>query len=466
MAATLSAAEGLHHVHSQAANLPIRRLIAFSTLMFPITAAQVPIGVFLPSLYAQHFGLPLATVGAIFLVERIWGTLADPLVGVFSDRTQSRFGRRKSWIGGGAALYAIATLFLFFPFLKVTPLYLLISLFSFYLAWSMMQIPYLAWSGEVSSEYHERTRVATAQSIMAAVALLVVLMLPTLIDQLRPHDAALKLGVMGGLILLSLPPALWFTLRAFAEPPAPLRAPPERIALAKTLRLLLKEGPLVRVFLSDFAVSTGQGMRGALIIFYVTFYMGLPKWSSGLFLVQFVFGIAAAPIWAVISRRHGKLKTAVAAELIQAGINLGLLLVIPGQIALLLALTIAQGLAQGSGNLMLRSMMAEVADRHRLETHVDRTALFFSVFSISQKAGMAAAVGIALPLVAWLGFDPAAKSNSPQALHALAMVFALGPALAHIISAAFIRGFPIDQARYALIRRELNARDARDLGRG
>jgi len=134
----------------------------------------------------------------------------------------------------------------------------------------------------------------------------------------------------------------------------------------------------------------------------------------------------------------------------------------PGRIGLLFALTIAQGLAQGSGNLMLRSMVSDAADAHRLRTGVDRTALFFSVFSISQKAGVAAAVGIALPLVAWLGFDPAAKTNSPQALHALALVFALGPAFAHIISAALIRGFPIDRARYAEIRRALDARDARE----
>ena len=462
MASTLSAPAALQRTENSMVRLPIRRLIAFSTLMLPVTAAQVPIGVFLPALYAQNFGLPLATIGGIFLVERIWGTVADPLVGVFSDRTKSRFGRRKSWITCGAALYALATLFLFFPFLKVTPVYLLVSLFTFYLAWSMMQIPYLAWSGEISSEYHERTRIATAQTVAAAVALWVALTLPTIVDQMRPHDATLKLGAMGGFILLSLAPALFLTLRAFGEGPAPVHRPAQHMALRQTLGLLFKEGPLVRVFFSDFAVSTGQGIRGALIIFFVTSYMNLPKWSSGLFLVQFVFGIVAAPVWAGISRRHGKIRTAVAAELIQAGINMGLLLVIRGQIALLLVLTIAQGLAQGSGNLMLRSMMAEVADRHRLETHVDRTALFFSVFSLSQKAGMAAAVGIALPLVAWLGFNPAAKSNTPQALHSLAMVFALGPAIAHIISAAFIRGFPIDQPRYAEIRRELDARDARE----
>jgi glycoside/pentoside/hexuronide:cation symporter, GPH family len=188
--------------------------------------------------------------------------------------------------------------------------------------------------------------------------------------------------------------------------------------------------------------------------------MGLPQWASGLFLLQFVFGIAAGPIWLRIGKTLGKHRAAVAGEMIQVGINLGLLLVSPGNLSLLLALTVAQGLAQGSGNLMLRSLVADVADRHRLETGHDRGALFFSAFSLSIKAGMAAAVGIALPLVGWLGFDPAAHVNTPQALQGLLYVFAIGPAVAHLISAALIHGFPLDEAEHSRIRRALDQREA------
>jgi len=440
-------------------NLPTGRLAAFSTIAMPICAAQTPIAVQLPAIYGSHFGLPLATLGLIFLVERIWGALTDPIVGSLSDRTRSRFGRRKTWIAAGALAYGLATLFLFFPARTVTPVTLAAALFIFYFAWSMIQIPYLAWSGEISGDYHERTRVATYQQVAASISLLLTLLLPTVVEQVRPHDALLKLHAMGAVILLSLVPALVLTLRAFPEKPA-RPGPSERLALLATVKVIAAEGPLLRILLSDFAVTTGQIIRSSLIIFYVTFYMGLPQWASGLFLFQFVFGIAAGPIWAAIARRHGKHRTAVIGELVQAAVNLGLLLVAPGQLPLLLALTLAQGLAQGSGNLMLRSMVADAADHHRLATGIDRTALFFSVFSISTKAGMAAAVGIALPLVAWLGFDPAATTNTPSALRGLALIFALGPAIAHLISAALIHAFPIDQAAHAEIRRALDARDA------
>jgi Na+/melibiose symporter-like transporter len=233
------------------------------------------------------------------------------------------------------------------------------------------------------------------------------------------------------------------------------------LGLGRAIRLILTNGLLMRVLASDFAVMLGQSIRGALFVFFVAVYMDLPRWASGLFLLQFVFGIAAGPLWMVIGYRLGKHRAAILGELLQVFINLGLLLVAPGRAPLLLALTIAQGLAQGSGNLMLRSMVADVADRHRLQSGEDRTGLFFSVFSISMKAAMAAAIGIALPLVAWLGFDPKNVHNSPQALHGLLLVFALGPAIAHLISAALLNGFPLDAAAHAAIRRELDERDAR-----
>jgi Na+/melibiose symporter-like transporter len=441
--------------------IPAGRLAAFSALAVPVYASQVPISNFLPAIYAQKFGISLAALGTIFLAERIWGALADPVIGALSDRTQSRFGRRKPWIATGVAIYAIATLLLFFPPAGISPLYLGAGLFAFYLGWSMIQIPYLAWAGEISGEYHERTRIATFQTVAGAAALLLVMLLPAWIEHVRPHDDVLKLAGMGGVILLTLTPGTLLTLRSFPE--APIEAGPRqrRPGLVATLRVVFGEKLLRRILLSDLAVTFGQSVRGALLLFVVGIYMGLPQWGATLMLSQFVFGVVAGPIWMQIARRFGKHRTAIAGELVQAAINFGLLAIAPGNLALLVFLTLAQGLAQGSGNLMLRSMVADIADRHRLETGHDRTALFYSAFSISMKAGMALAVGVALPLVGYAGFSPAAGAhNTPQALHALVLVFALGPALSHLVSAALLRGFPLDEAAHAAVRRELDRRAA------
>lgn len=429
------------------------QLVRFSAIAVPVAAAGLPLGVYLPAIYARDYGLSLTTIGIIFLLGRLWDAIADPAMGALSDRTRSIYGRRKPWIAAGGIVFGLSSIFLFFPPFGVTPLSLGIVLFFFYLGWTAVQIPFQAWSGEVSGDYHQRTRIATYQTVVTSSALLLTLILPTIADQLRPGDGRLQLTLMGGLVLLTIVPALFLTLTALREPPLP-PLPASRPRLGETIRAITGEPLLLRVLASDFAVTLAQNIRAALIVFFVTFYMGRPEWAGGLFLFQFVFGIFAGPIWLKIGRRYGKHRTAVAGELVQVAINLSLLLVTPDSFPLLLALTLAQGLAQGSGNLMLRAIVADVADKHRLDSGEDRTGLYYSVFSLAGKTATAVAVGIALPLVSWLGFDPKGV-NSPDALTGLLLVFALGPAIAHAFSAALIARFPLDEAAHAEIRRQL-----------
>lgn len=437
--------------------LPTARLIAHSSLNIPVTAVQLPIGVYLPAIYATQFGLSLTVLGMIFLAERIWGTLTDPLVGWMCDKTKSRFGRRKVWIAAGALVYALSAWFLFFPGKDVTPAYLAAALVAVFLALSMIQIPYYAWSGELSGDYHERTRITSYQTVAAGIALFGVLLLPTLAEQIDASDQMLKLNAMGLAVAVPVIPIAMLALWAFPEKEtarAPVR-PKRRINWREALSIIAAEKVLFRVMIADFAMVFAQGLRGALFVFFVSHVAGLPQLASSLFLVQFVFGIVAAPIWQAISRRIGKHQAMIAAEIGQAAVNFGLLLIGKGDVVLLVALTVAQGLMQGSGNLILRAMLADVADEHRLRTGVDRTATLFSIFSISGKAGAALPIGIALPIVAWFGFDPAAAIIPASGLLAVALLFAVGPGMAHVVAAWLVKGFSIDETRQAEIRRAL-----------
>lgn len=447
------------------------RLAALTASFGPLAAAGLPLAVYLPPYYAQNLGLGLPLVGAIFMLSRIWDAISDPVIGSLSDATRSRFGRRKPWIAAGAPVFGVAAAAIFAPSLfGVHPgaLWLGAWLAVFFLGWTMIQIPLSAWAGEISSQYEQRSRVATYVQSATAIGLLSVLVLPALLDRLGPQvgSAEAKTLSMGGFIIVTVVPTVVAALLLVREPPPPPRAA-TRANPWSALPLLLREPLLLRILASDFAVTLGQAVRGSLFVFFVSAYAGRPDLAAGLFLLQFIFGVFAAPLWLRISYRLGKHRTVIAAELLQAAINLGLLAVAPGSLALLVGLTVAQGLSQSAGNLMLRATVADVADKHRLETGHDRTGLFFSVFSLATKMGSAAAVGIALPLIALLGFKPG-HVNTPEALESLKLVFALGPALAHLASAALMAGFNLDAIRHGEIRRALEggAHLARDSAEG
>ena len=461
MASQSLSAPGALAGHDPAQRLSATRLIAFATLVMPIAAVEVPLTTYLPPLYAGALGFSLATVGIVFLAARAWDALIDPAIGILSDRTRTRHGRRRPWILGGAVLFAAGARPVFLPPPGMGPAGLAAALFVLYCGYSMMATPFAAWSGELSPHYHERTRIQTFVMVATSLALLLALVLPSLMIHRFAHAPRLQLAMMGAMVAVLLAIGLPLGLNALPEPDAGPR-PRERLNPGLALRLVLGETMLLRVLASNFAVRLGQGIRTTLFVFFVSAFMRRPDWAPGLFLLQYVFGIAACPIWLAIGRRLGKERAAVAGELVQAAINCALLAVSPDAIGLLLALTVSQGLAQGSGNLMLRSIVADVADGHRLRSGEDRLGLFYSVFALSDKAAFAAAIGIALPLVAWLGFAPG-HANSPHVLDHLKAVFALGPALAHILSAAIVRGFPLDEVHHGEIRRALAARDAAGL---
>jgi Na+/melibiose symporter-like transporter len=436
--------------------LPARTLILFSLLSVPLAGAQMPIYAYLPQFYAQQLGSGLALVGSLFMVSRIWNALLDPLVGVWSDRTRTRWGRRKPWIAAGSLIFFVASCVLFVHSIgTLQPLSLGIWLFAFYLGWTMGTIPLAAWSGELSSQYHERSRIQTYAQTATALGVLLVLLIPAGLDWFGRHDLQEKIAAMGWFMVITTLPALLVMMVWVREVPD-VRPPRKPVSALQALRILVTDKLLLRVMASDFTVNLGQGIRGSLFLFFVAGCAGLPQWASSMWLLQFVFGVFAAPIWLRLSYRIGKHRTAVAGELVQVAVNLCLLLVGIGDWPLLLALTVAQGLAQGSGNLMLRAMVADVADVQKLQTGEERAGLLFSIFNMTGALAMAFAVAVAFTLVGWFGYVPGA-GNSAEAIRGLQWVFALGPALAHLVSALLVWNFPLDQRRHAQIRRELGA---------
>jgi GPH family glycoside/pentoside/hexuronide:cation symporter len=424
------------------------RLVAFSITGLAIGGAGVPLAIYLPAFYAQNMGLNLGLVGTIFMVSRLWNALSDPVVGALSDRTQSRFGRRRPWIGIGGVLFILSALFVFMPGPHVSPWQLMLSLFGLYLGWSMVSTPLYAWSGDLSGEYHQRTRVQTYVQTMAALGLALVLLIPTILDWLGDPAPARKIALMGWFVILALGIGIPTLILFFRENSPGVRGRPSRSVAA--LWPVIANPLVLRVMGSDFFVALGQGFRSGLFVFFVSAYMGLPQWAGLLYLIQFIFGIFAAPIWMRIGYRLGKHRTVALGEITQIAVNLALLALSPGQLAPLIALTVIQGLSQGSGNLMLRAIVADVADAHRLETGEERSGFLFSIFNVTTNAAMALALGISFPILSWLGFVPGAH-NSPAALTSLHLFFAIGPALGHSLSALLIWRFPLDATRHAEI---------------
>jgi Na+/melibiose symporter-like transporter len=437
------------------------RLIAFSIAGLAIGGVQTAVVIYLPRFYSQHFGISLSLIGTVFMICRLLNAFSDPLVGILSDRTHTRFGQRKPWVIGGGLLLLLAIFATYMPPDGAGIYYLGIAVFLLYLGNSAFSTPLYAWAGALSPQYHERTRNQTYVQTIISLGLVTMVGTPLVYLQFGINDLTTQMSGMGWSNVVALAVGLpilafWFTERQVKT----LR---RHLDLGAAVRLLATDRVVLRVIGSDFFVSLGQGFRGALLVFFISSYMQLPvKATLVIPLIQYGFGVFASPIWGWIGRRLGKNRTLIVAEITQIVINLMLLLLQPGQYWALAALTFLQGLSQGSGNLMLRAIVSDVADQERLKTGKDHSGLLFSIFNVTINAAMALSVGIALPLVHEFGFSPGAV-NTPAALSSLQWIIAIGPAIGHGLSAILMLSFPLTEAKHAEIVRALAEQGAATL---
>ena len=123
----------------------------------------LPLSIYLAPFYAGELGLPLAVLGLAMVIARLSDVITDPIIGMASDNFRTRFGRRRIWIPLGIAVLLLGVWQLFNPVPPVGIIYFVAWISVVYLGFTLVQLPYQAWGGELAQDYHGRTRVASVR---------------------------------------------------------------------------------------------------------------------------------------------------------------------------------------------------------------------------------------------------------------------------------------------------------------
>lgn len=447
------------------------KLLAYILPGAPIAALGLPIVVYLPPFYAQDMGLGLGLVGAIFMIARFWDVITDPLMGVLSDRFPSRWGRRRHWIVLAVPILIGCVYMVFMPpetFLgsPISGGYLLFWMLLLYVGYTLITISHLSWGAELHPDYHERSRIQGWREVAVVAGMVAALALPALIDRVAPGGEAGigRVEAMGWFIILLMPPAVLIAVSCVSERPQPPRAPTQ-LPLTQTLRVIVTNKPLQRLVSADLLAGLATGATGSLFIFFTSHVIGLGNLASALLLLYFITGCVAAPIWIKLSYRFGKHRALAIATLCRMGFAT-LILFVPTGDALVASILFALfGSTYAAAPFLLRSIIADVADHDEAQSGVQRTGLYYSLLTLTNKTGHALAVGITYPLIEWIGFD-ATGINSQDTLNAFTAIFIGFPVLCEIVLIATIWTFPIDATTQAQTRQILEQRRLAALGEG
>lgn len=450
----------MHRAAAPNQDIAAWKIAAFAAPAAPLLALTLPSVIFLPPHFAEHLGLPLWVVSAIFFGARMLDLFIDPALGGLQDRTVSSFGRRRIWLALTCPLL-MALVWVIFLGLgpETNALIAALSILLFYAVFAGMMVAHLGWSGELIPTYHGRTHVLGAVQTASMIGQTAMLVLAGYVVQGLGGSNADAVSSMGWMLLIAFPVT---TLGAVLFVPDPERPPQPHLALIPSIKTVLSNATARRVLAPDLLLGVSQGVSGGLFLFFFQYVLGFEREAQTLLAIYFMSGLAGVPIWWFLARRLGKHRALMAALVVSSFTLAGLPLLPHGAFSIAAPVMALAGITQGAGTLLLRSMMADVVDEDEVKSGARRSGLFFGMLLTTSKFGFAAGP-LTYAVLGAAGFNPQlGAANSESALGLLTALFVGLPIALNILAALPLRNYPLDEKRQAQLAAAIAARHRSD----
>lgn len=459
-------------------------ILIHGSVGMPLAIIGYPLVVYLPPFYAQEIGLNMGLMALVLVLARMSDVITDPLIGTLSDRWQTRLGRRKPWLLMGMPIMLLGTVMIFMPPDSAGIGHLFFWTVLMYLGWTMVTLPYGAWGAELSSHYHQRSRVTASREGYILIGLFLAALAPAIVQSMAARYAAGEtdgmlmnamiwlvgtngelttgygpiLAGMGWMLLLMLPVTVLLVVLFVKEAPA---QSVQRTEWKKGLRVLKNNGPFKRMMLMLLIVITGESFRNALSVFFMQHVIQIQSHIGMMYLLYFGIGILGIPFWLILGKRIGKHRAFCVAVAVSSASILGMFFLQAGQLVPFAIMFALKGFCFAAFQFLPLSMLADIVDLDTARSKEHRTGLFFAMSGMAQKLAMAIGLGLSLGLLALVGFDAQATTHSGDQLLALRVLYILGPVSLYMVAFAIAWRYPLTAERQERIHQWVIRRNAR-----
>jgi len=398
-------------------------------------------------------GLAAVSAGAALMVGKLWDAVIDPLVGLISDRTKSRWGRRRPYLLFGAPpLAAALVLFFWSPGFDDQTLLFWWALLTFSLlntAYSFVNIPYTSLSPELTSDYHERTSLNGYRFVFASVGTLLGAAVVGPLLGLFPHSEKTGFVVVGMLFGLVIALTSILTGAAVRERPARIHGQPR--PLLQSWAGVWKNRHF-RVVLGSYTLHLlGVTFLSGMLVYYFKYVLNNEAATTLALLLLLVTAMASIPLSVAFSKRFGKVRTYQLALVILA---VGSLLVaglgtVFGE-PFVLAVMACAGVGLGFAYVPPFAISADAIEVEAKNSGSREEGAYYGFWNFAIKfaqAGGVAGSGLAL---GWAGYA-ANQPQTPTALNAIGVLIGPVPALFFVAAAAWLFRYRLNEAEYKKI---------------
>ena len=448
--------------------LSLAQQCAYALPVIPQMFLFGPLGV-IQGVYAKYFGLSLGAIATVLLISRLFDAVSDPVVGYLSDFHYRRSGSRKPFVIFGGLLFIISSYFLYMPTgvtlidgsVQVSATYFLVWFLMFYLGWTVLEIPHLAWGSEITTDNHIKNTIFSLRSGATFLGVLLFYAVPFLpffsSQEITPKT--LKWAVLvAGLIML---PALYFCVKSTPDAKTSLTHNQKKSSLWGLRKEILANKPFL-LFAAAFGFYGvgAMGMWFTLMFIFVDSYLMLGNYFAFLTLVSISASILSIRLWWLMANRWGKKNTWILGVLLYLLGIISVSFLTPGATSTL-GLSIAMLLIYVGATPVVSispSLLSDIIDYSTWKFKSNNTATYFSLYMLVFKASVAIGGAIGLGIAGWYGFDPSATSHSQDAVFGLRLAACWLSALLMLIATLIMLFVPINTRRHVIIRRCLDVR--------
>ena len=422
------------------------RLAAFASLELPMAAFLSPLIVYIPPFYAGEMGLGLATVGLIFGLTKIWDVITDPIAGHLTDRYGPNMGRRRFWMLISLPMMVIGTYQVFMPSEGVGGAYFAFWMMFVYVGWTLLTISHISWGVELSSDYHERSRIAAYRQAAALIGALSIAFVPVISDLFGTGEDADRVAGMGYFILISMP--LLAGVVVFATPSAPVQTAKEDHNWKDAFTVFVGNRSLRALLIGNMGILLGLAATSSALLFYVEYVLRLGQWATLAVVPMLFSGLLYLPLLKKLTGKIGKQATFRWMLAFQICVQPVLFIVPAESLGLAIAAFVLMGAVHGGATFLPQAMIADLKDV-QTGSVVARTGIYVALLQSTSKISGALAVALmflALPLT---GFDPSPDViNDENSLLGLRFLIVLLPMLCYVIAWFSMRRYELDQSAF------------------
>ncbi len=412
-------------------------------------------GFYLLFYFTDIVKLPAALAGTAIMIGKIWDAFTDPVTGYLSDKTRTKWGRRRPYIFVGAILCLVGMAAIFSTPNASTPagLFTIATLLFCFLnlAYTLVNIPYAALLPELTKDFDQRTTLTGYRMSFAVVGTVLgaAAVLPLVEAFGDPRTGWLMMGtIMGSIITVT---ALT-TVFAIKEP-----VHKEKYAGTGFLKTYIETLGL-KVFLLavipwTLFVAGTTVVQGSLIYYFKYIYN-----DEGLFNIALIFllgvSLLCIPIWVLLSKKIGKKKSyIIGMSIMTIGVMLFAFLGGEGRVIFAFVLMAAAGTGLSTHYVMPHSILPDVVEYDAIKSGTRREGVFSSLWTFSSKIGQAVALALTGFILDLVRYVPD-TSLEPITLKGMRLLCGPVPAVFYIAGIVVLAAYPITRAFYDSMLRE------------